>query len=199
MAQLVRASGCQPEDQGFNSLYHRTQKQTKMKTEQEIKDRIQDLERALNDENQNDKIPETKKAWITQVLILKWVLGLSCIILCMSCSKQHEPQPDKPLTVTYTVDCTYCLVYIEDEEWNRNNHVEGRPDAVSQHFNVAGHWSYTFYVIKLDTASIRVYAPTFSKYQYVSAKITTSTGKSANLCLKIGVDNMEQFIQLEIR
>lgn len=121
-----------------------------------------------------------------------------CIVL-MSCTKSQDPQPTKPLTVTYTVDCTYCLVHVEDEEWNRNNHVEGRPDAVSQHFNVAGHWSYTFNVIKLDTASIRVYAPTFSADQYVSAKITTSAGKSANLGLKMGVDNMEQFIQLKIR
>lgn len=121
-----------------------------------------------------------------------------CIVL-MSCSKSQDAQPVRKLTVTYTLDCTYCLVYVEDEEWNRNNHVDGRPDAVSQHFNVAGHWSYTFDVIKLDTASIRVYAPTFNAEQYVSAKIATSTGKSANLGLKMGVDNSEQFIQLEIR
>lgn len=121
-----------------------------------------------------------------------------CIVL-MSCSKQHEPQPDKPLTVTYTVDCTYCLVYVEDEQWNRNNHIDGRPDAVSQHFNIAGHWSYTFDVVKLDTASMRVYTGSFKPEQYVSAKITTSTGKSANLGLKMGVDNYESFTELAIR
>lgn len=120
-----------------------------------------------------------------------------CIVL-MSCQKESV-KPVPPLRVTYTVDCTYCLVYVEDEEWNRNNHVEGRPDAVSQHFNVAGHWSYIFDVIKLDTASIRVYTGSFQPDQYVSAKITTSTGKSANLGLKMGVDNYEAFTELKIR
>lgn len=120
-----------------------------------------------------------------------------CIVL-MSCSKRNDPVP-KPLSVTYIVDCTYCLVYVDDEQWNRNNHIDGRPDAVSQHFNVAGHWTYTFDVIKLDTASIRVIAPTFGPAQYVSAKITTSTGKSANLGLKMGVDNNERYLELDVR
>lgn len=116
----------------------------------------------------------------------------------MSCSKRNDPDPS-PLTVTYTVDCTYCLVYVEDEQWNRNNHIDGRPDAVSQHFNVAVHWTYTFYVIKLDTASIRVIEPTFGPEQYVSAKITTSTGKSANLGLIMGLDDNEQYLELAVR
>lgn len=128
---------------------------------------------------------------------MKTLLTLTgiCIVL-MSCSKRSDP---KPLSVTYTVDCTYCLVYVEDEEWNRNNHIDGRPDAVSQHFNVSGHWTYTFDVIKLDTASIRVIAPTFGPEQYVGAKITTSAGKSANLGLKMGIDNNEQYLELAVK
>lgn len=121
-----------------------------------------------------------------------------CIVL-MSCTKSQDVKPTKLLTVTYTVDCNYCLVYVEDEQWNRNNHVDGRPDAVSQHFNVNGHWSYTFNVVKLDTASLRVYTGSFHPEQYVSAKITTSTGKSANLGLKMGVDNYEAYAELAIR
>lgn len=121
-----------------------------------------------------------------------------CIVL-MSCTKSRDVNPVKPLTVTYTVDCNYCLVYVEDEQWNRNNHVDGRPDAVSQHFNVNGHWSYTFDVVKLDTASIRVYTGSFQPEQYVSAKITISTGKSDNLGLKMDIDNIEQYIQLAIK
>lgn len=130
---------------------------------------------------------------------MKTLLTISgiCIVL-MSCQKESV-KPVTPLRVTYTVDCTYCLVYVEDEQWNRNNHVEGRPDAVSQHFNVNGHWSYTFDVVKLDTASIHVYTGSFQNEQYVSAKITTSTGKSANLGLKMGVDNIDHFIQLAMR
>lgn len=120
-----------------------------------------------------------------------------CIVL-MSCQKESV-KPVTPLRVTYTVECTYCLVFVEDEQWNRTNHVEGRPDAVSQHFNVSGHWSYTFDVVKIDTASIRVYSGSFQPEQYMSAKITTSTGKSANLGLKMGVDNNEVFTELAIR
>jgi|SRR3954466_6714558 len=110
-----------------------------------------------------------------------------------SCSKEQQPEPTN--TVTYHVECDYCSVYVEDNVWNHTNHIEGRPDAVSQHFNVNGVWNYSFDNKVLDTASLTVYVSPLTGAQIVKASIVYK-GKISQL--NKSVENQER-IELKLR
>ena len=133
------------------------------------------------------------------VINLNLVMLVLLIVGLTSCSKEHNnPEPVKPQTVTYAVTCKSCLVYFEDNQWNRSNHIEDRPDAVSQHINVYGSWTTDFVVSTLDTASLRIYTGSFAPDQSVRLYITDSKGKSIDQTINMGVDNQDVYAQLPL-
>lgn len=124
--------------------------------------------------------------------------ALLLIILALaSCSKRNDPV--LPQTVTYSVTCKACLVYFEDNTWNRTNHIDGRPDAVSQHLNVYGSWTTTFQS-NIDIASLRIYTSVFGEAeQEVHANIHTNDGKVFDRVMFMGADNNDVVMDLPIR
>lgn len=129
------------------------------------------------------------------LLLILLIAGLT------SCSKQADnaPTPNKPQTVTYTVTCKACLVYYEDNVWNRSNHIEGRPDAVSQHVNVYGSWNTTFTNDSLSVASLHIFTSVFTgNDQDVHANIHTNDGKVFDRVMIMGVDNNDVIMDLPL-
>lgn len=126
------------------------------------------------------------------------ILLLSLLIAGLtSCQKEATVKPK--LTVTYQVMCKACLIYFEDNQWNRTNHTPGRSDNVSQHINVYGQWTNTFEVSSIDTASLRLYTGSFAPDQTVHAIIRTNDGKVSDKTLTMGVDNQDVYFQLAIK
>lgn len=131
---------------------------------------------------------------INTLLLILLIAGLT------SCSKEHNnPEPTKPQMLTYAVTCKSCLVYFEDNQWNRSNHIEGRPDAVSQHINVYGSWTTNFEVSTLDTASLRIYTGSFAPDQSVRVYIADSKGSTIDKTINMGVDNQDVYVQLALK
>jgi hypothetical protein len=126
------------------------------------------------------------------VLLLAAVLGLA------SCSKQGEPVPvNVPLeSVTYTVNCEHCVVYYEDNNFNRNN---GVPDRGNQYVVVSGSFSTTVNKPKIDTASMKIYTSVFSPAQNVKATIKTNNGKAEVLEKVFSIDDNYGIVELDLR
>jgi hypothetical protein len=130
---------------------------------------------------------------INTLLLILLVAGLA------SCSKEKIPEPTKPQMLTYAVTCSACLVYFEDNNWNRSNHIDGRPDAISQHINVYGSWTTNFAVSTLDTASLRIYTGSFAPDQSVRVYIADSKGSTIDKTINMGVDNQDYYVQLALK
>lgn len=97
-------------------------------------------------------------------------------VMLFSCSKKTDVNPRK--IVTYTVECGYCTVYVEDNVWNRYNEQER---SKNQHFNVNGKWFYRFSNSELEEATMNiVVSVTSGVRQEVKALIQTNNGKSVS-------------------
>lgn len=131
---------------------------------------------------------------INTLLLSLLIAGLT------SCSKElSAPAPVKPQIVTYSVTCKACLVYFEDNQWNRNNHMPERPDNVSQHINVYGSWSTKFEVTDIDTASLRLYVSAFAPEQEVHARIVTNDGLEFDRVMMLGNELNDVVMDLPLR
>lgn len=89
-------------------------------------------------------------------------------VLLFSCSKKIEENQ----TVTYKVKCESCLVYIEDNVWNRYNELER---SKNHHFQVNGYFEYTFVNTKLDSVSAKFYVDVFHPNQVIESSITSGS------------------------
>lgn len=118
----------------------------------------------------------------------KLILAAALALSLFSCTKNNEPQPKKAQITTYKVDCVYCLVYIEDAVWNRTNEQER---SKNQHFNVNGHWKYSFPSDSLSQATLRVVVSVFGGNQQVKASITTNDGLKSLLDREMGVESIQ--------
>lgn len=106
-------------------------------------------------------------------------------LLLASCTKQKDIVEDVQ-KVTYEIECKYCLVYVEDNVWNRTIENER---GKNQYFNVAGKWTYEFINTKLDSVKARIYIGTLGTGQNVKVTIKESKyGKQASFDGWLGYD-----------
>ncbi|MFB5946116.1 hypothetical protein [Albibacterium profundi] len=106
------------------------------------------------------------------------LIAIACIALAAlaSCSKEKESF-DPQQKITYQVECDYCLVYIEDNVWNRNNKLDR---SKNQHFNVDGNWRYEWVNTELDSIEMKIIVGVLGGKQNVKASIRTNDGKSVS-------------------
>lgn len=83
----------------------------------------------------------------TQKLAVLFIVIMSAT----SCIKENITLPTDQV-VRYSLSCADCLIYLEDDKWNRYNELDR---SKNQYFNVTGSFVYSFDnpVNGLDTAS----------------------------------------------
>lgn len=97
---------------------------------------------------------------------MKNILALLALLIfgLTSCSDREEVEPAIQ-TVTYQVECDWCVVYFEDNRYQGED---------KQGVAVDGIWNFTFEKRAIDTARMEIYVSVFSLPQHVRASITTS-------------------------
>lgn len=104
-------------------------------------------------------------------VLLIFIAGLTLA----SCSKKQHIADVQ--TVTYSLKCADCLIYLEDDKWNRDNEQDR---SKYQAFNVSGQFRYSFVNKSRDEVSARIYVSVFSNAQVVELEISESlNGKKA--------------------
>lgn len=107
------------------------------------------------------------------------------LVALVSCNKEKEViKPEQ--RITYNVECDYCLVYIEDNVWNRTNALER---SKNQHFAVNGKWKYEFTNTKLDSVEMMISVSVMGGKQKLKASISTNDGKITSINELMGYNN----------
>lgn len=101
---------------------------------------------------------------------MKKVLLIFIISLTITACSKKEHISDIQ-TVTYSLRCDDCLIYLEDDKWNRDNDQER---SKFQSFNVSGQFRYTFVNKNREEVSARIYVSVFSNAQIVELEISES-------------------------
>jgi hypothetical protein len=129
---------------------------------------------------------------------MKTLLLLAAIAIALSSCTKSNNDPKPVQKVTYTVDCDYCLVYIEDAVWNRDNAATtDRPDATSQHFNVDGHWTYTWEnTHPINYGSIHIIGSSYGGSQKVHASIKAGGMQTKTIDTILDADHSEAYFEL---
>lgn len=96
----------------------------------------------------------------TLTLLALLIFGLT------SCSYREDVEPAIQ-TVTYQVECDWCVVYFEDNRYQGD---------YRQEIAIDGYWEYTFDQKYLKTARLEVWIPIFSALQHLRASISTNNG-----------------------
>ncbi|TZF81796.1 hypothetical protein FW774_17215 [Pedobacter sp. BS3] len=118
---------------------------------------------------------------------MKKLFLLAAIAAATACKKDNEPtpEPSPAQTVTYAVECTYCLVYVEDNYWNHTSETER---GKNQHFVVSGKWHYSFENKGLDSVKMDISVSALQYAQPVKASITTSDNRRAEFNNYLGFE-----------
>jgi len=104
-------------------------------------------------------------------VLLVFIAGLTLA----SCSKKQHFADEQ--IVTYNLKCADCLIYLEDDKWNRDNEQER---SKFQAFNVSGQFRYSFVNKNREEVSARIYVSVFSNAQIVELEISENlNGKKA--------------------
>lgn len=121
------------------------------------------------------------------------LIMFALIVLATSCGKEELVKPEQ--TVRYTVECDYCLIYVEDNTWNRTNELER---GKKQHFVVEGKWNYEF-VNKgdLDSVKMEISVSIFTNVQKVKASISTNDKRRVEYNDLLGFDGISDSFKLE--
>lgn len=99
-----------------------------------------------------------------------------------ACSKKEHISDIQ--TVTYNLKCSDCLIYLEDDKWNRDNEQDR---SKFQIFNVSGQFRYTFINRNRDEVSARIYVSVFSNAQVVELEISENlNGKKVYMLDTLG-------------
>lgn len=111
-------------------------------------------------------------------------IAIAALILVALVSCNKEKEVIEPIQkIAYNVECAYCLVYIEDNVWNRMNELER---SKNQHFAVNGKWRYEFMNTKLDSVEMNISVSVMGGKQNVKASISTNDGKSVSINETLG-------------
>ena len=94
---------------------------------------------------------------------------LTCILFSACEKVEYAPVPLQQHGVTYKVECNECVVYFEDNNYNRVNPFR---DQITQHSLIQGSWSYNFDPKDLEYLYLEVYVSTFSPQQHIKASIS---------------------------
>lgn len=109
---------------------------------------------------------------------------LFTVIMAASCIKKEQIMPSEQV-VTYTLKCEDCLIYLEDDKWNRYNELDR---SKYQYFNVKGSFRYQFTnTAGLDTASAVVSVSVlYPRQQVVYLNIWDNQGRSTRVIDTLG-------------
>lgn len=102
-----------------------------------------------------------------------------------SCADKEEVNPI--LTVTYDVECDYCLAYTDDD-YMKGEH--------KQPFAISGRWTYTFQPTRLDTARMELFVSAFSPPQRIKASIKTNNGKIVEIDKEFHIESKTLILPL---
>lgn len=126
----------------------------------------------------------------------KLILTLSAAaVLFSACQKETVNPVAKKQTVTYSVVCPHCSVYITDMHHNKGN--EDVPSQ-TQHFLVDGTFDYSFENDTLSEARLEIYVGSFTPKIPVKATITTNDGRKAILSRDMGFGSNNDLIDTAI-
>ncbi|WP_114937552.1 hypothetical protein [Mucilaginibacter endophyticus] len=124
----------------------------------------------------------------------KLILTLAGVAMLLQACQKDSVQPKKQ-TVTYSVTCAHCSVYVTDNYSNAGNE---QLAAKSKHFLVDGEFNYSFDNDTLSTASLQVYLGALAPVMPVKAMITTSDGKRVVLDREMGLGTKDDLITTTI-
>ncbi len=129
---------------------------------------------------------------------------LFMVIMTASCIKEEQIMPSDQV-VTYSLKCEDCLIYLEDDKWNRYNELDR---SKYQYFNVKGSFRYQFTnTAGLDTASAVVSVSVlYPRQQVVYLNIWDNQGRSTRVIDTLGfspdwtkVDKYELRAKLDLK
>lgn len=129
---------------------------------------------------------------------------LFTVIMAASCIKKEQIMPSEQV-VTYSLKCEDCLIYLEDDKWNRYNELDR---SKYQYFNVKGSFRYQFTnTAVLDTASAVVSVSVlYPRQQVVYLNIWDNQGRSTRVIDTLGfspnyrkVDKYEAIVKLPLK
>ena len=114
----------------------------------------------------------------------KLAVLFTVIMSATSCIKEESIMPSEQV-VTYTLKCEDCLIYLEDDQWNRHNELDR---SKYQYFNVKGSFRYQFTnTAGLDTASAVVSVSVlYPRQQVVYLNIWDNQGRSTRVIDTLG-------------
>ena len=117
----------------------------------------------------------------TQKLAVLFIVIMSAT----SCIKEEQIMPSEQV-VTYTLKCEDCLIYLEDDKWNRYNELDR---SKNQYFNVTGSFVYSFDnpINGLDTASAVVsVSALYPREQVIRLVIMDNQGRRTSVTDTLG-------------